>query len=179
MPADDNDRQGEPGGLGGWLIALGRRLGGEAPAARQEPETGPAGAAAPVDIVDQAEAFKTLRVSEVMTPRADIVALDVSATFEEVVRAFAEAEHSRLPIYRETLDEPIGVANIRDVFKLLQPPGGEARRPGWKEPVLKKLRRQILYVPGSMRAADLLVKMQAARIHMAMVIDEYGGVDAW
>jgi CBS domain containing-hemolysin-like protein len=111
-----------------------------------------------------------------MTPRADIMALELATPFAEVVRQFAEAEHSRMPIYRETLDEPIGVVNIRDVFKLLQPHGDQAP-PVWKEPVLKRLRREALYVPGSMRAADLLIKMQASRIHMALVIDEFGGTD--
>ena len=149
-----------------------RRLGRDGEADPQDP----ASAAGPVDIVDQAEAFKTLRVSDVMTPRADIVALEASTPFDEVAREFAEAEHSRMPIYRESLDEPIGVANIKDVFKLLQPPG-EQRRPGWKEKVLRRLRREILYVPASMRAADLLIKMQASRIHMALVIDEFGGTD--
>src|SRR5665213_966391 len=165
--------------LAALLIGWGRRLAGEpmrrAGRASEEDPKGPAPDGA-VDIVDQAEAFKTLRVSDVMTPRADIVALEVSTPFDEVAREFAEAEHSRMPIYRESLDEPIGVVNIRDVFKLLQPPG-EQRRPGWKEKVLRRLRREILYVPASMRAADLLIKMQASRIHMALVIDEFGGTD--
>ena len=165
--------------LAALLIGWARRLAGE-PMRRagrdsEEDPQGPVSDGA-VDIVDQAEAFKTLRVSDVMTPRADIVALEASTPFDEVAREFAEAEHSRMPIYRESLDEPIGVVNIRDVFKLLQPPG-EQRRPGWKEKVLRKLRREILYVPASMRAADLLIKMQASRIHMALVIDEFGGTD--
>ena len=75
--------------------------------------------AAQVDIVDQAQAFKTLRVSEVMTPRADIMAVEISSPFEAVVRLFAEVEHSRMPVYRETLDDPVGVIHIKDVFKLL------------------------------------------------------------
>ncbi len=126
-----------------------------------------------VDIVDQAEVFKTLRVSDVMTPRADIVAIDISAEFEEVVRQFAEHEHSRMPIYRDTLDDPVGVANVKDVFKLLA--AEQATPPG--EPILHRLRREAIYVPASMRAADLLLRMQASRIHMALVIDEFGGTD--
>jgi CBS domain containing-hemolysin-like protein len=129
-----------------------------------------------VDMVDQAEAFQTLRVSDVMTPRADIVALEISAAFEAVVRQFAETEHSRLPIYRETLDEPVGVAHIKDVFKLMTPRGTMAP-PEWDEQVLRRIRREVLYVPASMRAADLLLRMQARRIHMALVIDEFGGTD--
>jgi CBS domain containing-hemolysin-like protein len=130
----------------------------------------------PVDIVDQAEVFKTLKVSDVMTPRADVVAVDISTEFVEVVRHFAEHEHSRMPVYRGTLDDPVGVVNIKDVFKLLAADGGTpAPAPG--DPVLHRLRREALYVPASMRAADLLLKMQASRIHMALVIDEFGGTD--
>jgi CBS domain containing-hemolysin-like protein len=181
MPADDPSRPqtaGKPGAkpwtarVGAVLIRLGRRIGGRIEDAGKTAQSIPG----PVDIVGQAQAFKSLRVYDLMTPRADIVALDLATPFEEVVRHFAEAEHSRMPIYRETLDEPIGLVNIRDVFKLLRPPA-DARRPGWKEPVLRRLKREILYVPASMGAADLLVRMQASRIHMAVVIDEFGGTD--
>ena len=126
------------------------------------------------DIVDHAEAFKTLRVGDVMTPRADIVAVEISCPFEDVLARFLEAEHSRMPIYRETLDDPVGQVHVKDVFKML---ANAKLRPAPDEPILRRLRREVLYVPGSMRAADLLVKMQASRIHMAMVIDEYGGAD--
>jgi CBS domain containing-hemolysin-like protein len=125
-----------------------------------------------VDIVDQAEVFKTLRVSDVMTPRADVNALDITTEFEEVVRCFAEHEHSRMPIYRDTLDDPVGLVNVKDVFKLL---AGESPQPA--DPVLHRLRREVLYVPASMRAADLMLRMQGSRIHMALVIDEFGGTD--
>ena len=178
MPADDPGRPSGGRGLGDWLIALGRRLGGEVRPARER-ESAPGDPAAPttggaVDIVDQAEAFQTVRVSDVMTPRADIVALEITTPFADVARQFAEAEHSRIPIYRDTLDEPVGVVNIKDIFKLLQ---AGAKRPADEEQMLRKLRRQLLYVPASMRAADLLLKMQASRLHMALVIDEFGGTD--
>jgi CBS domain containing-hemolysin-like protein len=131
-----------------------------------------------VDIVDQAEAFQTLRIDDVMTPRADIVALDISTPLVEVVRAFAEAELARMPVYRETLDDPVGVVHIKDIVKLLAPPQSAPDfRPPWDEPVLHRLRREVLYVPASMRCADLLVRMRVARIHMALVIDEFGGTD--
>ncbi len=131
---------------------------------------------APMDMVDQAEAFKDLRVQDVMTPRADVIALDITSPLDEVLRVFVEAEHSRLPVYRETLDDPIGVVHIKDVVKLIAP-GPDHTAPNWNEPALYRLRRDVLYVPASMRAQDLLLKMQASRIHMAMVIDEYGGAD--
>ena len=127
-----------------------------------------------VDIVDQAEVFKTLKVNDVMTPRADVMAIDISTAFDEVVRQFAEVEHSRMPVYRDSLDDPVGVVHIKDVFKLLATEGG-APAPG--DPVLHRLRREVLYVPASMRAADLLLRMQGSRIHMALVIDEFGGTD--
>lgn len=130
----------------------------------------------PVDMVDQAEAFKELRVEDVMTPRADIVAVDISMPLDEVVKVFVESEHSRMPIYRETLDDPVGVIHIKDVVKLIAP-DAEKPAPDWKEPVLVRLRRDVLYVPASMRASDLLVKMRGSRIHLALVIDEFGGTD--
>jgi len=175
MATDDPgaDKPARRKGIGDALIRLGVSLGGDPKPERQERTEEP-GQEGGVDIVDQAEAFQTLRVADVMTPRADIVALELATPFEEVTQQFAEAEHSRMPIYRETLDEPIGLVNVKDVFKLLQPQDGKPPPP---EPVLKRLRREVLYVPPSMRAADLLIKMQASRIHMALVIDEFGGTD--
>jgi CBS domain containing-hemolysin-like protein len=150
-----------------------RSLNGEAPLA-EPPAIHSAAAPGTVDIVDQAQAFKTLRVSEVMTPRADIKAIEISLPFEAVVRQFAEVEHSRMPVYRDNLDDPVGVVHIKDVFKMLAADGGA---PSPSDPVLHRLRRDALYVPGSMRAADLLVRMQSSRIHLALVIDEFGGTD--
>ena len=129
--------------------------------------------AAAVDLARQAEAFQTLRVADVMTPRADIIAVEVETPFEEVVARFTEAEHSRMPIYRETLDDPVGVVHVKDIFRLL----ADADRPAPEAMLLRKVRRKALYVPASMRAADLLPKMQAGRVHMALVIDEFGGCD--
>lgn len=127
-----------------------------------------------VNIVDQAEAFKTLRVADVMTPRADIVSVEVSTPFEALVARFTDAEHSRMPIYRETLDDPVGVVHVKDVFRLLA--AGD-KRPAGTDVVLHKVRREALYVPASMRAADLLLRMRTSRIHLALVIDEFGGTD--
>jgi CBS domain containing-hemolysin-like protein len=137
------------------------------------PPTAPA-ADGPLDLVDQAQAFKSLIVGDVMTPRADIVAVEISCPFDELLARFLEAEHTRMPIYRETLDDPVGQVHVKDVFKMLV---DEQIRPGPDEPVLRRLRREILYAPGSMRAADLLLKMQASRTHMALIIDEFGGTD--
>ena len=124
-------------------------------------------------LVEQAAAFQSMRVGDVMTPRVDIVGVELSTPFAEVVERFAEAEHSRMPIYRETLDDPVGVIHVKDVFKLL----ARGKTPGPGDLILQKLRRDALYVPGSMRAADLLLRMQTERTHMALVIDEFGGTD--
>ncbi|MBS0295004.1 MAG: HlyC/CorC family transporter [Proteobacteria bacterium] len=154
------------------LRALFARLGGHGEAE----ERSHSDSEGSVDLVDQAEAFQGVKVEDVMTPRADIVALELGTPLGEVVRAFVDTEHSRMPIYRETLDDPVGVAHIKDVMKLIAPLA-ERSTPDWNEPALTRLRRDTLYVPASMRAADLLLKMQATRIHMALVIDEFGGTD--
>jgi CBS domain containing-hemolysin-like protein len=127
-----------------------------------------------LDLVDQAQAFKMLSVEDVMTPRADIVAVEIACPFNELLARFLEAEHTRMPIYRGNLDDPVGQVHVKDVFKMLV---DESIRPAPDETVLRRLRREVLYAPGSMRAGDLMVKMQASRIHMALIIDEFGGTD--
>jgi CBS domain containing-hemolysin-like protein len=138
-----------------------------------EPETDAQPDLAAAALREQAEVFQTMTVGDVMTPRADIEAVELSATFEAVVAAFAESEHSRMPVFRESLDDPVGFVHLRDVFKLLADPA--RRRTGGHE--LPRLKRETLFVPASMRAADLMVRMQTSRVHIAMVIDEFGGVD--
>lgn len=132
--------------------------------------------AATSDLITHAREFQTLTVADVMTPRVDIISVDLSATLADVVSLCVESEHSRLPIYRETLDDPVGVLHIKDVLKLLAPETGRSA-PNWAEPVLHRLRREVLYVPSSMTAAELLLRMKAQRTHMALVIDEFGGTD--
>ena len=149
------------------LSALGL---GRKPKVEPQSEEDRAGA----DLVGQAAAFQTVTVGDVMIPRADIVALEIGTPLAAVAAQFIESEHSRLPVYRETLDDPVGFVHIKDVFKLL---AGKMPRPADDEAVLGRLRRETLYVPASMRAADLLLRMQARHMHLAMVIDEFGGVD--
>jgi CBS domain containing-hemolysin-like protein len=152
---------------GGPLAALLARLGlGPRLAAK------PAVAGAGAEIVDHARDFPTVTVAEVMTPRADITAVELSASLDEVAELFVESEHSRLPVYRESLDDPVGVVHIRDLFRLMVRPDGKDGAGA-----LGRLKRESLYVPPSMRAAELLLRMQASRTHMAMVIDEFGGLD--
>ncbi len=119
--------------------------------------------------------FGELKLKDVMVPRAAIIAVDETVPMNELVQLFREAQHSRLPLYRETLDDPSGLVHVKDVLALLQDgPAGGYRLP---EVPIAGLRRPILFVPPSMRAVDLLLKMQTSHTHLALVIDEYGGTD--
>lgn len=115
--------------------------------------------------------FEQARVEDAMIPRADIVAVEVETSFNDLITIFAKATHSRLPVYRDTLDNPIGFVHIKDVVGEIARDGETAEKP------LERIARNALIVPPSMPLADLLVKMQATRIHLAIVVDEYGGTD--
>ena len=158
--------------------------------------------------------FSGKRIEDVMVPRADIVAIEASATLSELMVTFQEAGHSRLVVHDETLDNPRGMIHIKDlqawltrrVKKRRAKPNGETDAPeakpegkrasrkaatkASKGPVWEffpsdfrrtiansRMIRDILYVPPSMRAVDLLLKMQSTHTHMAVVVDEYGGTD--
>lgn len=141
-------------------------------------------------------ALEKQRIGDLMVPRADIVAVQKDIPIGQLLRVFATAAHSRLVVYNDTLDDPTGMVHIRDLVshftgRAMVPPatGGKARRRSLPadldlkavdllEPLsATQLIRPILFVPPSMPAIDLLVKMQATRIHLALVIDEYGGTD--
>ena len=107
---------------------------------------------------------------DVGVPRADIVAVEEKTTFAHLVQIFAEAGHSRLPVYREKLDTIVGMVHVKDVFAILAK--GEEH-----PPTAIGLLRQPLYVPQSMGTLDLLAQMQASRTHLAIVLDEYSGTD--
>jgi CBS domain containing-hemolysin-like protein len=131
------------------------------------------------------------RVGDVMVPRSDIIAVQQDITLGELVRVFESAGHSRLVVYNDTLDDPIGMVHIRDLvaFMSARAQSNAQRRPSPRAGLdlkaidlaaplsLTKIMRSILFVPPSMPAIDLLAKMQATRIHLALVIDEYGGTD--
>ncbi len=109
-----------------------------------------------------------LRVADVMVPRANIDAVEQSMSLAEVVSAMYKAGHSRLPVFRDTLDDIVGMVHVRDLLRY------------WDtdEPfALDEIVRRILFVPPSMRVRELLMQMRATRIHMAIVVDEYGGTD--
>jgi magnesium and cobalt transporter len=106
----------------------------------------------------------------VLIPKADIVAVPVTIGFDELVAVYRSSGLTRIPVYDGTLDSPLGMVNLKD-FALKY---GFGAHDGFD---LRALMRNVLYVPPSMALAVLLQKMQAERIHMALVIDEYGGTD--
>jgi len=115
--------------------------------------------------------MRDLRVEDVMIPRADIEAVAEDTPLSDVIGTFARASLSRLPVYRQTLDDPIGFVHLKDVALNY---GFGATTEEFR---LSELIRTALFVPPSMPIAALLQKMQGERVHMALVIDEFGGVD--
>ena len=130
------------------------------------------------------------RVNDVMVPRADIVAVEIDTSLGELLRLFRTEGHSRLPVYSDTLDDPRGMVHIRDFLDYLaaRAEAAQGQETAGSSPDLGRIDltttladarifRPVLFVPPSMPALDLLVKMQTTRTHMALVIDEYGGTD--
>jgi magnesium and cobalt transporter len=114
--------------------------------------------------------FSELDADDVAIPRSAIVALDADASWDQVVAAFAEHGHSRMPVYRGQLDQVIGMLHVKDVFPFLAT--GDAPPADWTA-----LMRQPLYVPQSRRALDVLADMRGQRVHLAIVLDEFSGTD--
>ncbi len=115
--------------------------------------------------------LRRLRVEDVAIPKADIIAVSVTVSKDELVKVFRDSGLTRLPVYDGTLDTPIGIANLKD-FALRH--GFNDDSPNFS---LREMVRPLIFVPPSMPLGVLLQKMQAERIHMALVIDEYGGTD--
>jgi magnesium and cobalt transporter len=115
--------------------------------------------------------LRRMRVEDVSVPKADITAIPVTATLEEAAQVFKESGLTRLPVYDGTLDTPVGFLHLKDLA-LTHGFNGNS-----KPFDLKAMLRPLLFVPPSMTIGVLLTKMQAERRHMALVIDEYGGVD--
>ena len=114
--------------------------------------------------------FGERTAGDVAVPRSDIIAVPETIGFTELVRALAEAEHSRLPVYRDSLDTVVGMIHIKDVFRILA--SGET-----PPSTIAELIRQPRYVPQSMGVLDLLADMRASQTHLAVVLDEYSGTD--
>ena len=129
--------------------------------------------------------FGKLTVEDVMVPRADIIAVDDTVTVDELMRVFRQTEHSRMPVYHDTLDDPRGMIHIRDLMSWIaaEAEAGGADRLDLGKVALQRsiatlhIARDLLYVPGSMSVLDLLLKMQTTQLHLALVVDEYGGTD--
>jgi CBS domain containing-hemolysin-like protein len=135
------------------------------------------------------------RIVDVMLPRADIIAVQEDISLGDLMKVFERAGHSRLVVYKETLDDAPGMVHIRDLvaFMTERAAASAQKKPSRRKPLpagldfkavdlamplsAARIIRQILFVPPSMPAIDLLAKMQATRIHLALVVDEYGGVD--
>lgn len=117
---------------------------------------------------------------DVMVPRADILAVDIATTLSETLRILSEKAHSRVPVYRESLDDVVGLVHIRDVLAAQTSGGNGASDQGedeGRETGLRDLLRDILIVAPSMPVLDLLLEMRQRRQHMALVVDEFGGID--
>jgi CBS domain containing-hemolysin-like protein len=128
---------------------------------------------APIDAHERRLLANILRLRErsahdVMVPRADIVAVDLGIQRDELIQMINAQRHSRYPVFRGSLDDAVGFVHIKDVLTLL----------GAETPFqLSRIIRRILYVAPSIRVLDLLLEMRLKRTHMALVVDEYGGID--
>lgn len=107
---------------------------------------------------------------DIMIPRAEIIAVEENISFIEVIKIFVDGAHSRIPIYKEKLDNITGMLHIKDLVKFQT----ENKN---KDKFIDNIKKDILHIPPSMPVLDLLIKMQLTRLHMGVVIDEYGGVD--
>jgi CBS domain containing-hemolysin-like protein len=135
--------------------------------------------------------FADMRVNDLMVPRANIIAVEDSSTMRELLAQFIEANHSRLPIFRESLDDVSGMIHVKDYLRWMTSKGSKKKTKLVPEAgvtlaakelssTIKQhpsLLRDVLFVPPSMPAPDLLLKMKASHIHLAIVVDEYGGTD--
>jgi CBS domain containing-hemolysin-like protein len=129
--------------------------------------------------------FRDRRIVDIMVPRADIVAVEQDIALGDLIRVFESAGHSRLVVYNESLDDPAGMVHIRDLVSHMAARAStvpqadlDLTRVDLTLPLVSaSIMRKLLFVPPSMPAVDLMAKMQATRMHLALVIDEYGGVD--
>ncbi|ETD81674.1 transporter associated domain-containing protein [Rhodobacter capsulatus] len=165
--AGESSNEPQPRGFFGRILgALGASPGEAGPAEAQSA----AAAAAPLGLPGLGN-LRKMRVGDVAVPKAEIVAVPVTTPRDELVEVFRTQGYSRLPVFKDTLDSPMGLVHLKDLA-LAHGFGGAPGRFS-----LRKLLRPLLYVPPSMPIGVLLQKMQLQRIHMALVIDEYGGVD--
>ncbi|EMH80685.1 CBS domain-containing protein [alpha proteobacterium HIMB114] len=110
-----------------------------------------------------------LKADDVMIPRASIVAISQNSSFKNVIDTIDKESHSRMPVFRKDLDDVLGMIHIKDIIKF----AGS----NYNDFNIKKIMREVLFVPPTMPVMNLLLKMQATKLHMALVIDEHGGTD--
>lgn len=158
-----------------------------------QPESGDSFTASERTILQNVLKLGDMRVEDVMVPRADIEAVEADVTVGHVIARFRQVGHSRMPVFADSLDDVVGMVHIKDVLdrvtETLAPAAGNGNGAAPSSPVkfvtpaLKQkigkldLVRKVLFVPPSMPVTDLLASMQATHIHMAVVVDEYGGTD--
>jgi CBS domain containing-hemolysin-like protein len=118
--------------------------------------------------------LRDVNAADIMVPRADIVAVETETPALDVLHLLIERGHSRVPVYRETLDDVIGMVHIKDLAVLIADRAGNEQKPARQ---LTDVIRKVLVVSPAARVLDLLLEMRLARTHMAMVVDEYGGID--
>jgi magnesium and cobalt transporter len=135
--------------------------------------------------------FSELRVDDLMVPRASIIAVEDTTSMRSLLDQFIEANHSRLPIFRESLDDIVGMIHVKDYLRWMSTKGRKKKTKAGGDASLslaatelnstikqhQSMLRDVLYVPPSMPAPDLLLKMKASHVHLAIVVDEYGGTD--
>ena len=159
-PADDSDSRG-----GTWFLS--RLVGAFSTSETAQDEPRPSRLDVPPGLLN----LRRMRVEDVMIPKAEIVAAPVDIDMDELVGVFRESGMSRVPVYDGTPDHPLGMVHLKD---LALQHGFNGTSPTFD---LKAMLRPLLYAPPSMPIGTLLTKMQSDRMHMALVIDEYGGVD--
>ena len=110
-----------------------------------------------------------LKADDVMIPRASIVAISQDSSFQNIIDTIDKESHSRMPVFRKDLDDVLGMIHIKDIIKFSGSNHNDFN--------IKKIMREVLFVPPTMPVMNLLLKMQATKLHMALVIDEHGGTD--
>ena len=181
MPEDD-DESGEPSRPRFWGVLRTFLFGHEAEATLREEieeaieshegEAPAVGDLTPIErqMLRNLLHFGESTVADIAVPRSDIIAVPSDIAFHDLVAAFIDAQHSRLPVFQESLDQVIGMVHVKDVFTV--------QMTGATPPEdMATLLRKPLYVPESMGVLDLLARMRAERVHLAIVVDEFGGTE--
>jgi len=202
VPLDSPDNKGEGNSVFSWLLRLfGRRKNGstirEDLADALSDDEGLAQGFSPEEraMLTSILHLQDKRVEDIMVPRADIIAVSEDISFAELLKVFEVSGHSRMPVYDDTLDDPRGMVHIRDVLNTILktsklsraeiakrrkklPENLDLKKVDLSKPISSmKLLREVMFVPPSMGARELMARMQADRMQIALVIDEYGGTD--